>query len=382
MNLSFDVNSILTGDEVDKLFTESDGGNEEVKETEPETADDNSAEEEKETPETPEKVGKEDKKDEIQETAVEPQSDGTSPDKFYSSIASALKNDGIFPDLEENEIEGIKTPEDFAELFEKAVNARLDEKQRRIDEALKDGVAPDSVKMYEQTLQYLDSIDDDAIASEEDEGEALRRQLIYNDLINRGYTKDEANNRMERSFKSGSDVDDAKDALIALKKFYKTGYDNVRAEAKKQVVEAEKNERERADKFKRMVLDDELKFGDTVLDQRTKQKVFDAVSKPVYKDKETGQMLTQIQKMQKENPLEFLKQLGMWFVLTDGGKNPTGLVKQQVLSEKNKGIRELERKINGTMLNADGSLKYASGTAGGSEKLLEDGWQIGWKPEE
>lgn len=163
LNLSFDVNSILTGDEVDKLFTESDGGNEEVKETEPETADDNSAEEEKETPETPEKVGKEDKKDEIQETAVEPQSDGTSPDKFYSSIASALKNDGIFPDLEENEIEGIKTPEDFAELFEKAVNARLDEKQRRIDEALKDGVAPDSVKMYEQTLQYLDSIDDDAI---------------------------------------------------------------------------------------------------------------------------------------------------------------------------------------------------------------------------
>ena len=111
-------------------------------------------------------------------------------------------------------------------------------------------------------------------------------------------------------------------------------------------------------------------------------KPFDAVSKPVYKDKDTGQMLTQIQRMQKENPLEFLKQIGMWFVLTDGGKNPVGLVKQQVLSEKNKGIRELERKINGTMLNADGSLRYASGTAGGSEKLLEDGWQIGWKPEE
>ena len=69
---------------------------------------------------------------------------------------------------------------------------------------------------------------------------------------------------IEQSFKSGSDIEDAKDALSALKKFYKDGYDNVRAEAKKQVEEARKVEKERADKFKKMVLDDELRFGETV----------------------------------------------------------------------------------------------------------------------
>lgn len=369
-DFTFDVSGLLSDEEAAKLFEETDNApqqEEPAKEVEKET--DNHAEE-KNNP--PEEVGEEEV--ETEENAVN-QSDGSSP-SVYSSIANALKNDGVFPDFEDSDIEALKTPEDFAELFEKAVTNRLDERQKRIDFALGNGVEPDTVRMYEQTLQYLSSINEEVLSAETEESENLRKQLIYNDLINKGYTQERANREIEKSFKSGSDIDDAKDALEALNQFYKAGYNKVQNEAKARVEAMKEAQRKNSEKFHKMIFEDEVKLGDTVLDKRTRQQVFDAVSKPVYKDPDTGQLLTQVQKFQRENPLEFLKQLGMWYVLTDGGKDASGLVKKQARVEKNKNIRELERKINSSSFNADGSLRYMSGTSGDSDPLLSDGWKI------
>ena len=371
-DFSFDIGGILNEDEANKLFEEQAQDTESEK---PEEVENEPAEETEEGQE-PEEVGVEDN-NETGDNAISSEGDGSSPN-IYSSIASALKNDGIFPDFEDTELDAVKTPEDFAELFEKAITARLDERQRRIDEALGNGVQPDTVRMYEQTLQYLDTINDEVLSAEGEDGENLRRQIIYNDLINKGYTQERAQREIEKSFKSGSDVEDAKDALEALNKFYKEGYENIQKEAKKQAEDAREQQKKQTEDFKKLVLEDEIKLGDTVLDKKTCQRVYDAVSKPVYKDKDTGKLLTAVQKFQKEQPLEFLKQLGMWFILTDGGKDTDGFTKEQVRAEKNKAIKELGRKINSTSLNRDGSLRYASGSSGESDPLLSDGWKIGW----
>lgn len=379
-DFSFDINSILSPEEAEALLNEE---TQEEQEQVEEPADDKKKVTRTEEVEEPsEEVGQEDEIDETEDDAVTDKSDGSSPKKFYSSIASALKDDGIFPDFTDEELNAVESPEDFAELFEKAVTARLDERMKRIDSALGNGANPDQVKMYEQTLSYLSSITDEALTDEGEDGENLRRQLIYNDLINRGYSQDKAAREVEKSFKSASDIDDAKDALEALSKFYQSGYKKLQDDAKAQAAAAREAQKQNADKFRKMVLEDEVSIGDMKLDKRTRQRVFDAVSKPVYKDPDTGQLLTQVQKYQKENPLEFLKQLGMWFVLTDGGKNADSLVKQQVRAEKNKGIRDLERKINSSSLNSDGSLRYMSGTQNDNDTLLSDDWQIDMgKPE-
>lgn len=367
----FDLSGILSQDEADKLFEEQ----ADVQETETPEVENEPAEKE-EVP-TSEGVGEEED-NENENDAISTDGDGSSPN-IYSSIASALKDDGIFSDLEDTDLDSVKTPEDFAELFEKVVSAKLDERQKRIDAALSNGVEPNTVKMYEQTLQYLASINEEALSSEGEEGDNLRRQLIYNDLTNRGYSHEKAVKELEKSFKSGSDVEDAKDALEALTNYYNEGYANVQKEAKAHVEEAKRLQKKQADDFRKLVLEDEVKLGESKLDKKTCQRVYDAVSKPVYKDKETGQLLTAVQQFQKEHPLEFLKQLGMWFVLTDGGKNTDGFTKQQLREEKNKSIKELGRKINSTSLNRDGSLRYVSGGAGDSDPLLSDGWKIGWE---
>ena len=373
-NFGFDVNDILSPEEAEKFFEEQENP-EETQETETEEANEkDKPAEELENP-VPEKVGEE---EETGKHAADSDGGGSSPN-LYSSIASALKKDGIFPDFTDEELAAVKTPDDFAELFEKAVSSRYDERMKRIDEALNNGVAPDAVKMHEQTIQYLDSVTDEAINAEGEEGESLRRQLIYNDLVNRGYSQERAQRELEKSFKSGSDIDDAKEALAALKKYYNDSYDNLRKQAKASADAARESQKKQADDLKKMILEDEVKLGDMKLDKKTCGRVFDAISKPVYKDKESGRLMTAIQQFQKEKPLEFLKQIGLWFVLTDGGKNLDGFVKPQVAAKKNESIRELSRKINASSFNADGSLNYLSGgdtTGGGDDILLSDDWKI------
>lgn len=373
-DFGFDVNDILSPEEAEKFFEEQENPEQETQETEKER------EQEKETPTevveepAPEKVGEE---EETGKNAAHSDSGGSSPN-LYSSIASALKKDGIFPDFSDDELASVKTPEDFAELFEKAVTSRYDERLKRIDEALNNGVEPDSIKKYEQTLDYLNGLSEDTISEEGEDGEGLRRHLIYNDLINRGYTQERAQRELEKSFKSGSDIDDAKDALAALKKFYTDGYDNLRNEAKRQADSAREAQKKQAEDLRKMIIDDEVKLGDLKLDKKTKTRIYDAISKPVHRDEASGRLFTAIQQYQREKPLEFLKQIGMWFVLTDGGKNLDGFVKPQVAAKKNESIRELSRKINASSFNSDGSLNYLSG--GGSEPgddiLLSDDWKI------
>lgn len=368
-DFSFDITSgLLSAEEAEKLFDET-KPLQEMKQAPVEETEETPPEEDQGSPE---KVGAE---EEHEENAISPQGDGSSP-SVYSSIATALKNDGIFPEFSDEELSATASPEAFAELVEKAINSRLDERQRRIDQALGNGIAPDTVKMYEQTLAYLGSVTDEAISDESEQGEGLRKQLIFNDLLNRGYTQEKAVREVEKSFKSGSDIDDAKDALEALRSFYQNGYDKIQKDARDRVENMKKARQQDEAKFRKMILEDDIVLGETKLDKKTKQSVFDAVSKPVYKDPDTGQLLTQVQKFQKDNPMEFLKQIGMWFVLTNGGKNLGGIVKQEVIAEKNKGIRELERKINSTAFNSDGSLKYMSGTQMDNDTLLNDGWNV------
>ena len=157
---------ILSGDEmvdIDNLFSDDEG-----KETQ-ETPPDKEEKEKKETTEeeeinpddlfdNPEGVGSE-KDNQEKEGGTPPDKGGTSPKtNFYSSIASALKDEGILPDLDDETVDNIKEASDFAEAINKQIQARFDERQKRIDDALNANVEPDEVRQYENTLSFLDSI--------------------------------------------------------------------------------------------------------------------------------------------------------------------------------------------------------------------------------
>lgn len=362
------LDNILVADEIDNLFTDVE---ENSQETPPEEKENKSEEETTEVvnvdnlfADTPESVGSEEEEIEEVEDTETPKGDGTSPkNNFYSSIAKALKEEGIFPDLDDKIADKTLTAEDFRDLIDNQIKAGIDERQRRIDEALSAGVEPTEIKRYENTIQYLNSIGEDAISDESERGETLRKQLIYQDFINRGYTEERAKREVMKSFNAGSDLEDAKEALASNKEFFEDAYENLVKEAKEEERKAKQERKNQADKLKKSILEDKAVFGELELDKNTRQKVFDNISKPIYKDPETGEIFTAIQKYERENSTEFLKNVGLLFTLTDGFKNLDKLVKSKVRKEVRKGLRELETTLNNTARTSDGNLKFVSGVA-------------------
>ena len=386
MEEELSLDNILGAEEIDNLFVEDDaqeipppskdGGEDGSEENHDSKEKDETTEVDVDTLFTePESVGGgKDNKEEKEDTT--PKGDGTSPKNFYSSIAKALKEEGIFPDLDDESYSKIKEPEDFRDLIEQQIKAGLDERQKRIDEALTAGVEPTEIKKYENTIDFLDSIEEESISDESDKGEKLRKDLIYQDFINRGYSKERAAREVQKSLNAGTDIEDAKEALKSNMDFFKDKYDELVNEAKAEAEQEEKERKGQAEKLKTSILNDKEVFGELSVDKATRQRIYDNISKPVYKDPETGRYYTAIQRYEMENRVDFLKNIGLIFTLTDGFKNLDGLVKGKVNKEVKKGLRELENTLNNTARTSDGSLKYASGVDEDPESFIGKGWKL------
>lgn len=379
------LDNILGAEEIENLFVEDD----ETQDTPPANGEPPKEEEpnkdKEETTEvvdvdnlfteTPESVGSGKENTEEKEDTT-PKGNGTSPKNFYSSIAKALKEEGIFPNLDDEGLSKVKDPEDFRDLIDQQIKASLDERQKKIDEALNAGVEPTEIRKYENAINFLGSIKEENISDEGDKGEKLRKDLIYQDFINRGYSKERAAREVQKSFNAGTDIDDAKEALESNIGFFKDKYDELINDAKSEAEQEEKERKEQAEKLKSSILNDKEVFGDLSVDKSTRQKIYDNIAKPVYKDPETGEYFTAIQKYEMENRTDFLKNIGLLFTLTDGFKNLDGLVKGKVKKEVNKGLRELEHTLNNTARTSDGNLKFVSGVDEDPESFIGKGWNL------
>lgn len=378
--------NILSGDEVENLFAD-DIENEEIVVDKNRTLDQPPKEDDKniETTEVnpemlfedkPESVGSEDKVKEAEKDTTSKEAGSSPKINFYSSIAKALQEEGIFPDLENTKLDQISTPEDFAKVVEDVVNSKLDEKQKRINEALEVGVEITDIKRYENTIEYLNSIDNNVLVDEGEQGETLRKQLIYQDFINRGYSEERAQREIKKSITGGTDIEDAKEALKSNKEFFTKQYRDLIDIGKKEEEKVINQRKEESQKLKKSLLEDNTAFGEIQLDKVTRQQIYDNITKPIYRDPNTGEYLTSIQKYERENKTEFIKNLSLLFTLTDGFKSLDKLVKGKVKTEVKKGLRELEATINNTSRTMDGNLKFVSGVSDDPEASIGKGWDL------
>lgn len=355
-----DLENIMSDDELTSLFEEPPQNKEEIKnEKKDEPIEEEVVDENELFTNSPESVdGKKEDKQGKGDTNTKDVS--TSPNKnFYSSITDALVVDGILPDLDKETIENVKTPEDFQKIIEDQINARFDERQKRINEALNNNVEPNVINQYENTLAYLDNLTDDKISAESDEGENIRKQLIYQDYINRGFSKQRAEKMLNDSINNGTDIDDAKEALENNKDFFNNKYKEILENAK---VEEEKNaelRKKQSDELKNSIMTDKHLYGDVDLDKTTRQKIFDNMFKPTHKDKD-GNYMTEIQKYQSEHSVDALKNFAICYTLTNGFKDWSKLGSKQAKKEVKKGLANLEKVINSTARNNDGSLNFVS----------------------
>lgn len=366
------LDNIMTGEEAANLFSQE--SQESTEENEVETPKDK--EENKEATEVvdvnnlfteeSESVGSGDNNKEKEDTSSK---EGTSPN-FYSSIAKTFAEDGVFQNLNEEALSKVSDAESFLDLVEQQIQSKLDEKQKRIDQALNAGIEPTQVQRYENNMKILNSITEDSISEEGEKGENLRKNIIYEDYIQKGFSKERAIKAVERSIAAGTDIEDAKEALQSCKDQVNKAYNEAIKEAKEEKANEERELKEQAEALKKSILSDKNPFGDLELDKNTRQRVFDAISKPVFTDPETGERLTAIQKYEADNHNDFIKYVGLTYVLTDGFKSLDGLVKGKVKKEIGKSLKELEHTLNNTARNSNGTLKFTSGVSSDSESAF------------
>lgn len=89
---------------------------------------------------------------------------------------------------------------------------------------------------------------------------------------------------VDRAFKAGTDIDDARDALQDNKEFYKEQYNSMLEEAKKANEEEKEKLKKQAEDLKTSILEEDKAFGEISIDKNTRQRVYESICKPVYTD--------------------------------------------------------------------------------------------------
>lgn len=321
----------------------------------------------------PESVGDDDNKEEGE---AEPQGKGSSPkdENLYSSFAQALKGDGLFQFLDDEAVGKIEDADSFREALENEVDARLDEQTRRYKEALESGMQPEVIVQYQNTIQRLESITDEQIDDDGEQGANLRRTLLFRDFIDRGFSEERAKRQVERIMSSGTDKDDAKDALESIKDYFKGKYQE-QLDLKKQEAEAERQKvKKEAEDFKKAVLEKDKLFEDIPVDKPTRKKAYEAMTR-VVKTTDDGEQLTAVQLYADEHPVEFRTALGIVWALTDGFTKMGNLLQKSVNKKVNKNLQEIESRLR-NQGHQGGSFRFSEGEDGGRSTNNYKGFRI------
>lgn len=300
--------------------------------------------------------------------------DASDKSKFYKSIAKALKDDGVV-DVDDETLDNIKDSNDFVNnIINKKINDGIDDVTKRVYDALTAGVQVPVIKQYENTINILKTIENADIEDEGEGGEDVRKKLIFQQYINRGFNDEKAKKEVEKAFNAGTDIDDAKDALSDNLEFFQNQYNDLIEQSRKDNENRMTQKKQELDTLKKSVMSDSDEWKDFNVNDTLKQKIYDNITRPAYKG-QNGETYTEIQKYERENRIGFLKNVSMCYTLTNGFTDFSGLSKAKVRKEVSKGMRELESALNSTSRTSSGALKFITNTNDDPESSSK-GWDI------
>lgn len=303
---------------------------------------DNNAEEE-----TPETVGNDDTiihngGYNEEEDSTTTRRGGSSPNK-YSSIAKTLRDEGAV-DASDEELESITNADEYVEFMRTQALKRMDDMTQGYVRALQNGANRDEVAMMFRNNQIVNSIKEDDITNEEND--ELRRQIIEQNYLNKGYSDVDAQKLAKMAFDEANDIEEAKAALAETKQYYKdsiTAYNQRANEAK---AARYKSMTDRSERIKKSVMDDKNAFGGMDLDAKTRKSIVSCINDIAYRDN-NGVLYNGVQKWMLDDYEGAMKGMALLAVLTNNGKDYSKLFGAAAKKEVSKARQELMDFIEG-----------------------------------
>jgi hypothetical protein len=285
----------------------------------------------------------------------------TNSQNIYSSIAKDLLEEGIIT-LDEKELENVSKAGDLSEIFKKQVDLLLDETQQRINEALYNQVPADTISHYEGTISELKSITKEQIEEEGENGESLRKQLIYGDYISKGFSKERAEREVKKSVDGGNDIEDAQDALNNLLGSYEKEYNDVIKSAKDSEAARIKAEKEQIENLKKKFFETEEPVKGIKLSKSEREKMYTKATAYIGKDS-FNRPITELQKYANDNPIDFQYYLNVLFYQTNGFKDLSQVVSKEVKTQNKSAMKNLENVLKNQGHNIDSGLDFSNSQA-------------------
>jgi len=273
-------------------------------------------------------------------------SDKNSSSSFLQVLAKSLYEEGVLSSFDEKT--EIKKASDFIEIINneivtsvEAYKAELPEEIKTLIDVYEEGVPLDKLLNVRSKKIEYSQIAADKLSENED----LMKQLIREDLKNRGYEDDDIKEKLSDIVALDKTEIEAKKALSSLKKKQEND--------EKTLVESEKKRRDEEIKKRdanivamKDAIEKTSEFAGIQLTKQHKQEIFNNLMKPV--GELSGRPVNAITKAQAENPAEFQKNLAMAWTLTKGFTDWSSfgkVTKSKTLSELEEAARKTAEKI-------------------------------------
>lgn len=277
-----------------------------------------------------------------------------------SILAQALREEGILSNLDDEKLKNIKDARSLVDAFKEymAENelADLDEDSKNFITLTRAGRAPEAVKQAVAAKQAVEKIDEKVL--EGDQGKTLRQQIIYTDLLEKGFTDEKAKKMVKTYVELGDDLEEAKASLKTLKDNRARELSEAAATAQRERLENETKAQRELSELKDKIYKTEEIFKGYKINQTTKDKIFESMTKPVTKDK-SGKELNAISAARMKDPTDFDTKLHYLFTITKGFTDLSTITKK----EKTTAIKQLDDSLGSTSINQGGTGGVKTSTA-------------------
>lgn len=311
---------------------------------------------------------KSDDNDKDKDKDIKPDSSTQKPE-FFSSLVQALKEGGVLEDVEDDDI---KSQEDFFKVIDDSIKQRefedLTDNQKEYLEALRDGVPHTEIAKHQQTQANYSSITEEALENDNEDGEALRRNVIMYNYMSKGITEAKAKKLTDKIVEAGEDITESKDSLVELKETEKVAFEADRAAKKEAKIQQEKLEETSRQEFKKLVKETKEVIPGLNIPANIKNKVVKGLTEPVaYTDDKRP--LDIISNYLHENPIDGRFKLAYLLTVTDNLNKMDKLENKQT---KKNVMKQLEESMK--VKDKGGSLNDDSYTF--KDKFDWDNWEI------
>lgn len=228
-------------------------------------------------------------------------------------FASALAEEGVLSLDEDDKIESF---DDLAKVVEKTIRqnelAGLTPTQREYLKAIENGITHNEFVQTQQKIADVSNIKEETVKENED----LQKQLIAEDFISKGYSKEKAEKLAQRSFDLGENEADALEALKAKQESVLKEKEALEKQRAEDLKNQEKQVKETLEKVKKQVFDEKSEvIPGFKFNKKVAEEVYKSMTQPI-DYAENGQPISRSQKLRMDNPIDFEHKLNYLLVMT------------------------------------------------------------------